>query len=75
MHVPNLVWIIVEDSVKKTELVTNFLNKRKHVLKSVHLNIRTEMSRRFVQSTLSSMGGGGGRGGARKRERERVCVQ
>ena len=39
MHVDNLIWIVVEDSNNKTDLVKRFLQKCK--VKSVHLNIRT----------------------------------
>lgn len=39
MHVRNLIWIVVEDSVNKTKLVTNFLVKCD--VEYVHLNIRT----------------------------------
>lgn len=46
MHVQNLHWIVVEDSEEKTKLVTNFLFRRRNVLKSTHLNIRTEESQR-----------------------------
>ena len=46
MHVPNFHWILVEDAEKKTELVTKFLQCRSDVLKSTHLNVRTEESRR-----------------------------
>lgn len=46
MHVPNLHWIVVEDSEEKTKLVKNFLFRRRNVLKTTHLNIRTEESRR-----------------------------
>ena len=48
MHVPNLRWIVVEDAEEKTELVKNLLKRRKDVLKSTHLNIRTKESRRLV---------------------------
>ena len=48
MHVPHLVWIVVEDSDERTELVTNFLRRRRNSLKSVHLNVRTEATRRWV---------------------------
>ena len=47
MHVPNLHWILVEDSEEKTKLVTNFLLRHKNDLKSTHLNIRTEKSQRY----------------------------
>ena len=46
MHVPNLHWIVVEDAEERTKLVTNFLLRRKNVLRSTHLNVRTEKSRR-----------------------------
>ena len=48
MHVPNLHWILVEDSVQKTELVTEFLRRKRDVLKTTHLNVRTEAVRRCV---------------------------
>ena len=40
MHVPNITWIVVEDSVDKTQLVTDVLAKCKSV-KSVHLATRS----------------------------------
>ena len=39
MHVPNLIWIVVEDSDRKTELVTYLLTKCESVV-IVHMNIR-----------------------------------
>ena len=39
MHVPNLVWIVVEDSNQKSDLVKNLLKRCR--LKSVHLNAVT----------------------------------
>ena len=45
MHVPNLHWIVVEDA---EELVKNLLQRWKNVLKSMHLNIQTEESRKLV---------------------------
>ena len=39
MNVPNLVWIIIEDSLKKTPLVTNLLERCK--VESIHLSART----------------------------------
>ena len=39
MHVPKLVWIIIEDSYSKTELVTSVLERCR--VESVHLNYRT----------------------------------
>ena len=54
MLVPNLVWIVIEDDVTSSELVTNLL---KHCsVKSVHL---TEKTTSFVSS---KQGGGGHRG-------------
>ena len=47
MHVPNLHWIVVEDSEEKTKLVTSFLLRHKQLLKSTHLNVRTERSQRY----------------------------
>ena len=47
-HVTNLHWILVEDSVEKTELVTKFLQRRKKSLKFTHLNVRTEEMRRYI---------------------------
>ena len=35
MHVPNVVWIIIEDAPKPTQLVTNLLQRCK--VKTVHL--------------------------------------
>lgn len=40
MHVTNLHWIVVEDSVEKTSLVTRFLARC--TVQSTHLNIRTD---------------------------------
>ena len=39
MHVPNLYWIVVEDSEEKTRLVARFLARCK--VASTHLNVRT----------------------------------
>ena len=39
MHVPRLHWIVIEDSVEKTRLVSKFLSRCK--VGSTHLNIRT----------------------------------
>ena len=39
MHVPNFVWIIVEDADEMTPLVTKLLDRCK--VKSVHLSVRT----------------------------------
>lgn len=39
MHIPNLVWIVVEDSEHKTELVTNLLARC--AVSSVHLTAVT----------------------------------
>ena len=39
LHVDELTWIVVEDSVDKTELVNRFLAKCK--VNHVHLNVRT----------------------------------
>ena len=39
MHVPNLVWIVVEDSDRKTELVTYLLTKCESVV-IVHMNVK-----------------------------------
>ena len=39
MHVSNLVWIVVEDSDRKTELVTYLLTKCEPVL-IVHMNVK-----------------------------------
>ena len=44
MHIPNFVWIIIEDAVDKTTLVTNLLHRCK--AKSVHLNVRTPVKMR-----------------------------
>ena len=40
MHVPNVVWIIIEDAPKPTQLVTNLLKRCK--IKTVHLNVGKE---------------------------------
>ena len=39
MHVPNLVWLVVEDSVNKTKVVTNLLEKCNSVV-IVHMNVK-----------------------------------
>ena len=39
MHVPNLIWIVIEDSNTKTSLVTNLLSRC--TVNTTHLNIRT----------------------------------
>ena len=39
MHVPNLVWVVIEDAGEKTKLVTNLLKRCR--VTSVHLNIPT----------------------------------
>ena len=39
MHVPNVVWIIIEDALKPTQLVTNLLQRCK--VKTVHLIAHT----------------------------------
>lgn len=39
MHVPDLVWIVVEDSHVKTKLVTNLLTRCK-LVSIVHMNIK-----------------------------------
>lgn len=39
MHVNNLMWIVIEDSIDKTPLVTNLLSRC--IVNSTHLNIRT----------------------------------
>lgn len=39
MHVQNLHWIVVEDEVKNTELVTNFLERCK--VSSTHLSVKS----------------------------------
>lgn len=44
MHVESLIWIVVEDSNKKTSLVSNLLECCK--VMSVHLNVRTPPSYR-----------------------------
>jgi galactosylgalactosylxylosylprotein 3-beta-glucuronosyltransferase 3 len=49
MHVPRLHWIVVEDSEHKTELVTEFLRRKREVLKITHFNVRTEEVRRLKQ--------------------------
>ena len=40
MHVPDIIWIVIEDSEQKTELVTNLLAKCTSV-SSVHLSAKT----------------------------------
>ena len=52
MHVPRLHWIVVEDSEHKTELVTEFLRRKREVLKITHFNVRTEEVRRCVGFSL-----------------------
>ena len=54
MLVPNLVWIVIEDDVRPSELVTNLLEHCS--VKSVHL---TEKTTSFVSRR---QGGGGHRG-------------
>ena len=44
MHIPNFVWIIIEDSEERTPLVTNLLQRCK--VKSIHLNVRTPQKMR-----------------------------
>lgn len=44
MNVPNFVWIIIEDSLEKTPLVTNLLERCK--VESVHLSVRTPLKMR-----------------------------
>ena len=39
MHVPKLVWIVIEDSYEKTQIVTDLLGRCK--IQSVHLNVQT----------------------------------
>lgn len=39
MHVQDLIWLVVEDSDHKTELVTNLLTKCKSVA-IVHMNVK-----------------------------------
>ena len=39
MHVPNMIWIVIEDSNEKTSLVTELLDRCR--VTSVHLNVRT----------------------------------
>lgn len=51
MLVPKLVWIIIEDSEMKTELVTGLLTRCK--VQSVHLNTRTPDSERPAPFPLS----------------------
>lgn len=44
MHIPNFVWVVIEDAERKTKLVTNLLDRCK--VTSVHLNVRTPPSYR-----------------------------
>ena len=44
MHIPNFVWIIIEDSEERTPLVTKLLQRCK--VKSIHLNVRTPQKMR-----------------------------
>ena len=44
MHVPNFVWIIIEDSEERTPLVTKLLQRCK--AESIHLNVRTPLKMR-----------------------------
>ena len=44
MHVPNFIWVVIEDSLEKTPLVTDLLNRCK--VESVHLNVRTPIKMR-----------------------------
>lgn len=44
MHIPNFVWIVIEDAGQKTDLVSNLLDRCK--VTSVHLNVRTPPSYR-----------------------------
>ena len=44
MHIPNFVWIIIEDSEGRTPLVTKLLQRCK--VESVHLNARTPLKMR-----------------------------
>ena len=57
MHVPNLHWLLVEDSEQKTELVRKFLWRHRDVLRSTHLNTRTEEIRRCGEFGLLSYSG------------------
>ena len=52
MHVPNLHWLLVEDSEQKTELVRKFLWRHRDVLRITHLNTRTEEIRRCGEFEL-----------------------
>ena len=44
MHVPKVVWIIIEDAEQKTDLVTRFLERCR--VNTVHLNARTPLKYR-----------------------------
>lgn len=44
MHIPNFVWIIIEDSEERTPLVTKLLQRCK--AESIHLNVRTPLKMR-----------------------------
>ena len=41
MHVPNITWIVIEDSVNKTQLVRDVLTKQCMSVTSVHLATRS----------------------------------
>lgn len=45
MHVPQLHWILVEDSEQKTQLVGRFLERCR--VRSTHLHVRTDEQRRL----------------------------
>ena len=47
MHIPNFVWIIIEDSEERTPLVTKLLQRCK--VESIHLNARTPLKMRPKQ--------------------------
>ena len=47
MHVPNVVWIVIEDAPKPTQLVTNLLQRCK--VNTVHLNATTRKKKSSVR--------------------------
>ena len=52
MHVPNLVWIVVEDAEQRTALVANLLSRCD--LQYVHLNVSTSRKRGVEQSSVTT---------------------
>ena len=57
MHVPNFLWIVIEDSAEKTDLVRNVLKRCN--AKSVHLNVITsKTTKRAVQRGVEQRNAG-----------------